>query len=185
MAEVRFVCGEYTVGASIGELSSTYGSQVSHATLHDDFGVQGADGTALVVTVMRSAVEWPDIVVSQRVSPGPEGGFHPGILVIPENQILLLGAGTRLLAYDLRARRRLWEDEADTGFWGWSRHEDTILMAAELEFAAWDVHARKLWSTFVEPPWSYDVAGSSVRLDVMGAKSNFSIRTGPPSGSAG
>jgi hypothetical protein len=185
MAEVRFGCGEYTVGASIGELASTYPSQVNHATLHDDFGVQGTDGTALVVTVMRAAVTWPDIVVSQRFSPGPDAGFYPGILVIPENRILLLGAGTRLLAYDLQARRRLWQDEANTGFWGWSRHGDVILMAAELEFAAWDAHARKLWSTYVEPPWSYDVAGSSVRLDVMGFTSDFPIRTGPSSGSVG
>lgn len=185
MSEVRLGCGEYTVGATVGELSLIYDSQVSHATLHDDFGVRDVDGTALVVTIMRSAAAWPYIVISQRFSPGLEGGFHPGVLLIPENHLLLLGAGTRLLAYDLRASRRLWEDEADTGFWGWSRHEDTILMAAELEFAAWDTHARKLWTTFVEPPWSYEVASNSVELDVMGVKSTFSIGTGPPPRRAG
>jgi len=58
-------------------------------------------------------------------------------------------------------------------------------MAAELEFAAWDAHARKLWTTFVEPPWSYDVADGSVELDVMGTKSKFSITSGPPPSRAG
>jgi hypothetical protein len=185
MTEVRLGCGEYTVSVSVGELSSIYDSQVQHAALHDDFGIYRAEGTPLVVTVMRSAVEWPDIVISQRFSPGPEAGFHPGTFLIPETHILLVGAGTRLLAYDLRSRRRLWEDEADTGFWGWSRHEDTVLMAAELEFAAWDARAQKLWTTFVEPPWTYNVMGRLVELDVMGTKSTFPIMTGPPPSGAG
>jgi hypothetical protein len=83
MSEVRFGCGEYTVGATVGEPSSIYGSQVSHATLYDELGVREADGAALVVTVMRAASAWPHIVLSQRFSPGPEGGFHAGILLIP------------------------------------------------------------------------------------------------------
>ena len=34
-----------------------------------------------------------------------------------------------------------------------------MLMLAELEFAAWDLKGKKMWSTFVEPPWVYDVNG--------------------------
>jgi hypothetical protein len=56
---------------------------------------------------------------------------------------------------------------------------------AELEFAAWDAHARKLSSTFVEPPWTYELAGNSVELDVMGAQSTFPLNAGPPSPRAG
>ena len=32
-------------------------------------------------------------------------------------------------------------------------------MAAEVGFVAWDAYANKLWSTFVEPPWSYEIEG--------------------------
>jgi len=82
--------------------------------------------------------------------------------------VLFIGAGRRLLAYDLSAPSRLWEDEADTGFWFWSRYGRFVLMAAELELAAWDVNGRKLWSRFVEPPWTYQVEGSSVVVKVEG-----------------
>jgi hypothetical protein len=54
-------------------------------------------------------------------------------------------------------------------------------MSAELEFAAWDINGRKLWSTFVEPPWSYEIRGDQVELDVMGRKSTFVLAIGPPS----
>lgn len=53
-------------------------------------------------------------------------------------------------------------------------------MAAELEFAAWDGEARKLWSIFVEPPWHYRIANELVLLDVMGQTSQFPLRSGPP-----
>jgi hypothetical protein len=40
------------------------------------------------------------------------------------------------------------------GFHGWQRHEDLVVMSAELEMAAWDLRGVKRWSTFVEPPWN-------------------------------
>src|SRR5690606_11067166 len=122
------------------------------ARLHDDLGLLGTDGTALVTTVSSSSHAWPELVIALRFSPGPEAGFNPGIVVIPEHDLLFLGAGETLLAYELTAPRRLWADAADTGFWGWQRHGDVLVMSAELEMAAWDVRGKKLWSAFVEPP---------------------------------
>lgn len=116
--------------------------------------------------------------MTQRFEPEPYQGFHPGILVVEETHLLLIGAGTRLLAYDLRSVKRLWQDEADTGFWGWERHDDIIFMLAELEFAAWDIHGKKLWTTYVEPPWGFTVRGDQVELDIMGELSTFDARTG-------
>jgi hypothetical protein len=100
---------------------------------------------------------------------------------VTQTAVLFAGAGTRLLAYSLRDRpRRLWEDTAGwCGFWHWSLHGQCVLMAAELELAAWDTSGAKLWSTLVEPPWSYDVAGGQVHLDVMGAKTRFPVVCGP------
>jgi hypothetical protein len=100
------------------------------------------------------------------------------VAFVPETQLLFVGAGARLLAYDLAGPRRLWEDVADVGFWHWSVHNDAVLMAAELELAAWDRGSTKLWSRFVEPPWSYSVEGARVQLDVMGALSAFGIVEG-------
>ena len=41
-------------------------------------------------------------------------------------------------------------------------------MSAELEFAVWDNRGNKLWTTFVEPPWTFEFKGGLVTLDVMG-----------------
>jgi len=46
--------------------------------------------------------------------------------------------------------------------------------------AVWDVHGRKRWTTFVEPPWDYRVAEGTVHLDVMGRLTSFPLATGPP-----
>jgi hypothetical protein len=99
---------------------------------------------------------------------------------VPETGRLFLGAGKLLLAYELTTPpRRLWTDDAELGFWQWARHDDVVIMSAELELAAWDLDGRKLWTTWVEPPWGYTVRDGVVALDVMGAKSEFSARTGP------
>jgi hypothetical protein len=74
---------------------------------------------------------------------------------------------------------RVWEDHADAGFWWWDRQEDTILMAAELELAAWDIHGHKLWTMFVAPPWSYSVHDGVIQLDVMNNLSRFPLPSGP------
>jgi len=54
-----------------------------------------------------------------------------------------------------------------------------VVMSAELELAAWDLAGRKLWTTFVEPPWQYTVEDGSIHLDVMGTKSQFDLERGP------
>ena len=101
------------------------------------------------------------------------------MLLIPETNVLFIGAGTRLLAYHLDRPRRLWVDENNAGFWGWAQHGDVALMSAELELAAWDRNGRKLWTMFVEPPWTYRVESGMVDLDVMGRLSSFPIASGP------
>jgi hypothetical protein len=185
MATFRVGSGEYTVSGTVGEVPTIYAALIEHSTLHDDFGVKAPDGTALVIAVERSSGQWPELLISQRFDPGPEAGFYPGTFLVAETGLLFVGAGTRLLAYDLRASRRLWEDAADFGFWGWKRHGDVIVMSAELELAAWTLEGRKLWSTFVEPPWDYSVVDARVHLDVMGKKSVFDLGTGPSSRGAG
>jgi hypothetical protein len=52
-------------------------------------------------------------------------------------------------------------------------------MSAELELAAWTVSGVKLWTMFVEPPWSYEVTAGQILLDVMGVTSTFDLIRGP------
>jgi len=158
----------------------------AHALLVERF-----DAAPLIVRGHRSASEelhievrrdaiwpaWPILCVAQRYR--REGGGDPGVLLVPETGILFIGAGERLLAYDLHGPRRLWEDQADTGFHAWQRHDTSVVMAAELEVAVWDIRGVKRWSTFVEPPWSYRVEDGMVHLDVMGTLSSFPLDAGP------
>jgi hypothetical protein len=133
----------------------------------------------LFVGVERPGDEWPSLTISQTFTPSV-GGFSPGVQVIPETQRVFVGAGTRLLCYrgDEGPWARQWQDTAESGFWGWRLHDDIVVMSAELELAAWTSSGNKLWTTFVEPPWSYSVNDSTIRLDVMGAVSEFPLRTG-------
>jgi hypothetical protein len=182
--EFRVGVADYTISGSVDTIPITYWSLIEHAVLHDDFDLSGSDGTLLVIAV-AGASGWPTLLISQRFEPGPEAGFHPGVFLVRESHILFVGAGTRLLAYDLRNVRRLWEEVVYGGFWGWRRHGDMVLMAAELELAAWDLSGRKRWSTFVEPPWYYAVRDGRVELDIMGEKSSFDLEAGPNAGRAG
>jgi hypothetical protein len=171
-------CGHYTLLLNSDGLPDMSGEYVRHAQLADEHTVQSARHQGAFIAV-RKGNDWPFLVVTMQYSPSEEAGFHPGVALIPETETLFIGAGERLLAYRLNPPSRLWEDQADTGFWGWERVGEFVLMSAELELAAWNLEGRKLWSTFVEPPWEYSISGDAVHLDVMGQKSSFSLQQGP------
>lgn len=138
----------------------------------------GSDHALLVAGIRHVDREWPGLVLSLAYTPS-RGGFAPGILVVPESNVAFVGAGTTLRAYRISPKvERLWRDESDMGFWSWRQHGSTVVMSAELELAAWDIDGTKLWSRFVEPPWSYSVEGQLLSLDVMGTITTFDLRSG-------
>jgi len=173
----RVSLGEYQVCCQSDSYPDLLDEDRQRAALAEHFEAANSVGSAVCFVSVSRLFEWPFLVVTQRFSPAV-AGFHPGCLLIPETNTLFIGAGTRLLGYDLAQPRRLWEDEADTGFWSWCRHGSAVLMSAELELAAWDTHGRKLWTRFVEPPWAYTVSGDAIRLDVMGDVSHLRLETG-------
>jgi hypothetical protein len=168
------------VGLSPPTILSAYRQ---HADLAEDFPVtqdtSGEEGY-FFVAVNDSGGDWPRLVVTQRYAPS-RAGFTPGLLHVPEQRQLFLGAGTRLVAYEARSGRwrRCWVDEAQVGFWSWRQHGDVVNMSAELEIAAWRTDGTKLWTAFAEPPWSYRVVSDQVELDVMGTVRTFPLGTGP------
>jgi hypothetical protein len=136
-----------------------------------------AGDEACFFAVTRRGEPWPFLVVVQRYAPAGYG-FHPGALIVPEKHRLFLGAGQRLLGYDLSGPARLWEDEANCGFWSWSRYGGVVLMSAELELAAWTDEGQKSWSRFADPPWEYQVQGSAVVVSDLRAVERLDLRTG-------
>jgi hypothetical protein len=176
----------WTVHAQHG-LPPTYDIFCDHALLVEEFGfdlpVVGEDGDVCFVAVSADGAPWPSLVVAQRYSPAG-AGCDPGVALPPGGNVVFVGAGERLLAYrmaDPAPPVRLWEDACDLGFFCWALHGDTVLMSAELELAAWTVTGVKLWTMFVEPPWSYTVDGARVRLEMMGTVAQFPLRRGPRS----
>ena len=174
----KITFGKYQLIVHSPGLPALYNEYIKHAKFADQIDIDKPEGTSAFLGIGYPN-EWPFLAVAFRCIPGEKETFHPGAIIIPETEIVFIGGGERLLAYDLNRPDRLWEDTVDTGFWSWAQHEQYVLMSAELEFAAWDIHANKIWSTFVEPPWSYDVKNDLVLLDVMGKVSEFNISEGP------
>jgi len=172
----------FKVIAASDKLPGLVATYRSHAELAEDFDLSAKDGACCFFGVGAIGASWPRLVVSQRYQPAGYG-FNPGILVVPQTGTVFIGAGTRLLAYELDPKpRRLWEDSAECGFWGWDQIGDVVLMSAELELAAWSTKGEKLWTTFVEPPWDYAIRGELLALNVMGKMREFPLQTGPRAG---
>ena len=176
----RITIGKYTLSCSQGTAPELYEKYCARAALVDEIDLDRVDGDYCFLAVQESQA-WPFLVVAQRYRPAGYS-FYPGVVIVPETDLLLLGAGERLLAYSLGPGRpeRLWEDKADMGFLAWERYQGFLIMSAELELAVWDVHGDKKWSTFVEPPWHYTVEGDMLHLGVMGRASSFHLSEGPP-----
>lgn len=181
---ISIAIGDYTI--SIAEsLPEPEDRTCQHAALIERIALEADAGPAtgdLHIHVGRES--WPLLCVAQRYSPTYSAGYQNCLLLVPETHILFIGAGDRILAYDLREPARLWEDRADVEFHAWRRHGDVVVMSAELELAAWDLHGSKLWPSahlgvFVEPPWEYRVEGDTLHLDVMGNVTSFPLHTGP------
>ena len=174
------VCtGNYSLILQDRGLPQLADEYAKRASLNEQFDTPNERGDWCYVAIANmKRIEWPFLTVTQRFAPSA-AGFEPSVVVVPETNRLFIGAGERLLAYDLDQPKRLWEDHADTGFLRWARHHDIIVMSAELELAAWDTSGKKLWTTFVEPPWDYSVDERTVSLDVMGVKSSFDLMAGP------
>jgi hypothetical protein len=151
------------------------------ARLAEHFDLEDGDSTAgwSFFSVRREPAEWPQLVVTQRYEPAGSG-FTPGVLIVPDTGVIFIGTGCRLLAYSTSDEQwaRLWIDTAEW-FWGWRQHGPFVLMSAELQLAAWTTAGEKLWSTMVEPPWSYSVEGSTLNVDVMGTVRRFPLADGP------
>lgn len=158
-------------------LPTRYKEYCKYARLVEEVGLNNPP-VGMCFVAVKKRFEWPFLVVAQHYSPGGYPGFYPGVLVVPETHLLFLGAGTRLLAYTLDTPARLWEDEAELGFWGWERSGEFVIMSGELELAVWDTSGQKKWTRFVEPPWNYTVDGDTLRLDAMGQQSTLSLQSG-------
>lgn len=182
VAEMTFERSSATVGeylVSIHQwLPDTLDGYAEHASFSDTADLQADGGSTALITVARRT-GWPEFVALLR------SGFHgpmfsPGVALVPETGVLFIGGGQVVRAYSLRdPMRRLWEEEVAFGFWDWRRFDDVVVMSGEVTIAAWTTSGERLWSSWVEPPWEYEVSGDRVSLDSDDRTSRFELHAGP------
>lgn len=165
----------YTLLCSSGGLPDAYESYRSQAQLIDDIETERERLGCLIV---QEGNTQPRVLITYGYSYAGYD-FHAGALLIPETRVLFFGAGESLTAYRLDKPEKLWKDSADMGFLSWSRHDQFVLMSAELELAAWDIQGQKRWSVAVEPVWQYTVEHDTLHLHVMDKQSSFPLAAGP------
>jgi len=152
-----------------------------YADLYERFTLHGEDVRTCFVAVRHNVSWWPALpflVVQQEYKPMKLA--DPGVLFVPETGRMFIGAGRRLLAYQLEEPKRLWEAHVDEEFFSWQRHGNVVVMAAQDELAAWDLNGEKLWwTTEPEHQWSYSVEEDIVTLEIGGRTLKFSLEEGP------
>jgi hypothetical protein len=177
---IDFAAPGYRVRTARSYPPGTLRQYQERAALRESFAMGDHEAEYLFVGVTPNSRQWPVLVVEQRFN-SHRNMFNPSVLIVPQTHTVFIGAGTRLLSYALEPEpRRLWEQETEVGFFEWQLRDEVVLMSAELEFAAWSAGGEKLWSAFVEPPWSFTVDAGEVELEVMGSYSRFSLVGGPP-----
>lgn len=173
---VRLSIARFVVVCESNGAPACYDHYKRHAMLAHEYGIGDHEGAPWFVGVGHGN-GWP--ILTAMGTSRASSVFNLCVAIVPETEMLFIGAGERLLAYRLDVPELLWEDRTEFGAWSWHRHGDVMVLSAELELAAWSLEGEKLWSTFVEPPWDYTVDGDTLHLDVMERKSSFSLHTGP------
>lgn len=173
---IEFNFDKYKIAVQTVKEPGIYDMWLDRASFKDIDGLKN-DGIPIYIGVGHGE-EWYNTVIAFRSDPIEYGGFDPGILIVPETNTLFVGAGTIVRTYDLKNQKRKFEKKLSCGFWGWSRHHDLILMQEESEFGIYTLDGQEIWSTFVEPPWSFDIEDNRVKLDVMDEISYRDLKTG-------
>ena len=172
--EARLTIGDYSIHLA-DSIPASLPEYREHAGFVDEVNINGSEGDIFFLAVTVGG-RWPRLVVAQRQE---IVGDLPGVLVVPETNILFVGAGTRVTVYDLENPRLVWEDYAIGGFSLWERHGDVVLAVGPHELTGWSIHGARLWTTrfvFLE---YYRVADGIVHIDDDGRISSFPLTTGP------
>src|SRR5258708_17236896 len=176
----QIVAHGYTLSCFSGWLPEYYEVYREKAKLVDEIDLtrdvsHSADVCFLAV---QKGLEWPFLVVAQKYASSGLGSY-PQVLIIPETDMLFLGAGERVLTYRLAPVEKVGQESAELGFQAFERYGQFVIMRAELEVAVWTIQGKKQWSQFVEPPWTYRVEQDAMSVDVMGHVLTFPLSTGP------
>ena len=110
----------------------------------------------------------------------------PKILLVPETETLFVGAGDMVGIYDLKTPKEVLQHRTEMLYWTIERGTSGVLLIAELELRAWDLHGKEMWNAYVEPPHSITLRGDDVFVDeacrlnwLENHRGVFDFRSGP------
>jgi hypothetical protein len=166
---------KYIINAEQYQLPDLYDKYIQHAKLKEEYELNNRDGELFFISI-GTKEGWPFLTVTQRYEPCV-AGFSPGFLLIPETNKIFIGAGQRILIYDLKQISKVDEDFYNEGFLGWLKYQDYVIMLAELDVTCWRSNGEKMWTRFVEPPYNVDFEGDKIVLDIMGQIVKFNIES--------
>ena len=106
----------------------------------------------------------------------------PGVLIVPETNRLFIGAGSRMLAYDLTTCQRVWIEDAQNMmlFWSWLRQGQCVFALGELELAVYELDATPRFRVPVDPPWTFEVSGDVLTVETDSERRGYSMADGTP-----
>ncbi len=173
---IQFQFDKYKIAVEIGKEPIDYNYWIKYASFID-IEEQTKDKTPIYIGIGEHQ-DWYKTIVSFSSDPIDYGGFNPGLILVPETDILFIGAGTNVRIYDLKHQLKLFVKELHCGFLGWKRYDDFIIMQEELEFGIYSLTGQEIWSTEVEPPWTFSIEIDTVKLNVMNEISFRDLKTG-------
>ena len=173
---IEFSFDKYKIVVQLSERPVTYDLWLQHAKYFDVADLT-KEGTPVYIGISQGK-GWHEDVIAFSADPVDYGGFYPGFLLVAETDTFFIGAGTVIKIYDLKNHKKVFQKELSVGFWGWERFGEYVVMLEELEFGIYDLSGAQLWSTFVEPPWTYKIDNDIITLDVMDETTRRNIKTG-------
>lgn len=139
---IEFNFPGYRISNELHKEPTEFELWLEHASFTDVKGLSNA-GSPIYIGVGNEG-HWFETVIAFRTEQLDTSGFVPGILVVPETQTLFVGAGETIKIYDLSVKTLKLEKTTPFGFWGWSRHDDIIIMSAEIEFVVYSLEGGTL-----------------------------------------
>jgi hypothetical protein len=125
--------------------------------------------------VVHRAGGAPTLLVIGRV----RAEYGCGVHLVEQTGVMFFGCGESVCAYDMATGKKLHHDITPYAFHSWNRHGDVVIMSGELEVSGYALDGTKLWSSVVESPWDYTVAGERMHTIVLGHRVEFALREGP------
>jgi hypothetical protein len=172
---VKFQTGKYIFYVHVGSEPEAFRGWLDRPAFSDVVGLQHP-GTSVYIGIDEMDRAGTG-VIAFNTDLLDTSFFHPELLFLQVTNTLFVGAGSKAMTYSLKNKVKL-SDRNPYAFWYWAKHDNFIVMNAELEIAVYDYEGHFIWAAPAEPPWTYGIDGNTLILDIMGEIRKYEFATG-------